>query len=40
MERHLGRAPRIGVEEGIDRYVKWLGERPEATPSWLREPAA
>ncbi|MGY1436497.1 NAD-dependent epimerase/dehydratase family protein [Streptomyces reniochalinae] len=33
-------APQVSVEEGIDRYVKWLGERPEATPPWLSELAA
>ncbi|MEV8455270.1 NAD-dependent epimerase/dehydratase family protein [Streptomyces sp. NPDC052095] len=28
---------RIGVEEGVDRYVRWLLATPDATPRWLAE---
>lgn len=37
MQQLLKWTPEIGVEEGVDRYVKWLREHPVATPSWLRE---
>lgn len=37
MRRALKWCPRITVEEGVDRYVKWIKERPEATPGWMRQ---
>ncbi len=37
MRRALGWRPEITVEDGVDRYVKWIGERPEATPEWMRQ---
>ncbi|MEV5237542.1 NAD-dependent epimerase/dehydratase family protein [Streptomyces cinnamoneus] len=39
MRRALKWCPQITVEEGVDRYVKWIKERPEATPEWMRQPA-
>ncbi|WP_157868492.1 hypothetical protein [Streptomyces caatingaensis] len=40
MRRVLGSKPQVTMEEGVDRYVKWIKERPEATPQWMRELAA
>ncbi|MFG2227664.1 NAD-dependent epimerase/dehydratase family protein [Streptomyces sp. NPDC048644] len=40
MHDALGWAPQITAEEGVDRYVKWISERPEATPAWMRHLAS
>ncbi|MFH8574190.1 NAD-dependent epimerase/dehydratase family protein [Streptomyces sp. NPDC017993] len=40
MRQALGWEPAVAVEEGVDRYVKWINERPEATPQWMRRLAA
>ncbi|MGW1072326.1 hypothetical protein [Streptomyces sp. NPDC002537] len=40
MRRALCWKPGITVEEGVDRYVKWINETPEATPGWMRKLAA
>ncbi len=40
MEDLLGWRPGISVEDGVARYVKWLHERPDVIPQWLREPTA
>ncbi|MBB4894160.1 nucleoside-diphosphate-sugar epimerase [Streptomyces olivoverticillatus] len=37
MRRALGWKPQITMEDGVDRYVKWVNERPEATPEWMRQ---
>ncbi|MER7057891.1 NAD-dependent epimerase/dehydratase family protein [Streptomyces sp. NPDC000351] len=39
MQRALGWQPRIGVEDGIARYVRWLKSTPAALPGWLRQEA-
>ncbi|MEU5417921.1 hypothetical protein [Streptomyces sp. NPDC020667] len=37
MRKVLGWSPGISVQEGVARYVAWLGETPEAVPGWLRD---
>ncbi|MGW1835900.1 NAD-dependent epimerase/dehydratase family protein [Streptomyces sp. BBFR2] len=36
MREALGWEPRITVEDGVDRYVRWLAARPDAVPQWMR----
>ncbi|MFF1405133.1 NAD-dependent epimerase/dehydratase family protein [Streptomyces sp. NPDC058294] len=36
MERILGWRPRITLEDGITRYLRWLRATPGALPGWLR----
>ncbi|MFJ9696143.1 NAD-dependent epimerase/dehydratase family protein [Kitasatospora sp. NPDC101183] len=36
----LGYTPRIGVREGVERYVRWLQANPQAVPQWLAATAA
>ncbi|MFE5736392.1 NAD-dependent epimerase/dehydratase family protein [Streptomyces celluloflavus] len=33
-------APRIDVRAGVERYVRWLSDTPQAVPEWLTESAA
>jgi UDP-glucose 4-epimerase/dTDP-L-rhamnose 4-epimerase len=40
MEQVLGWRPRIALEDGIVRYVRWLHATPAALPSWLRAETA
>lgn len=40
MERILRWRPRITLEDGIARYVRWLHTTPAALPAWLRSETA
>ncbi|MGW8329867.1 NAD-dependent epimerase/dehydratase family protein [Streptomyces sp. NPDC055897] len=39
MRQLLGWAPRVPVENGVDRYLRWLDKTPKAIPVWLRTAA-
>ncbi|MGW7429926.1 NAD-dependent epimerase/dehydratase family protein [Streptomyces sp. NPDC054861] len=39
MRRLLNWTPAISVDEGVDRYVRWLRGTPDAVPTWLRDEA-
>ncbi|MFM9632867.1 NAD-dependent epimerase/dehydratase family protein [Streptomyces galilaeus] len=39
MRQVLGWAPRVDIEDGIRRYLKWLERHPEAIPAWLHTEA-
>lgn len=40
MREVLEFTPRIGVPEGVARYVRWLSANPQAVPGWLASEAA
>ncbi|MGW1870413.1 NAD-dependent epimerase/dehydratase family protein [Streptomyces mauvecolor] len=39
MRQLLGWAPQVSIEDGVDRYLRWLERTPEAIPAWLRTAA-
>ncbi|WP_329468666.1 NAD-dependent epimerase/dehydratase family protein [Streptomyces sp. NBC_01431] len=39
MRQLLGWTPQVTVEDGVDRYVRWLRQTPEAIPEWLHTAA-
>ena len=40
MREVLGWAPRVGIEDGVERYLAWPERTPETIPGWLRAEAA
>ncbi len=39
MEKVLGWAPEVDIEDGVSRYLEWLEQTPQAIPAWLRTEA-
>ncbi|MEV0282153.1 NAD-dependent epimerase/dehydratase family protein [Streptomyces sp. NPDC050610] len=40
MHQVLQWVPRVGIEDGVSRYLEWLQRTPQAIPAWLRTKAS